>query len=563
MPQGKRPTNFHIYNELQKAISSLVRTKPGKRDYQKEFFCENGGAFGYEFIPKAFQHGLIESKTPECVSASEVLLYQKAQEELLIQAIPFAERALELQGFPGTLHILKNCRDSEGHIYGAQENYEVEIARGFRLHMLKGGLVLLFPLVILLTTFLLSELIIGFVILLVLTSLWFLTLFVLNSLVLLGTVLPGPLASRFAYRVKSKAKALTNMVSEVFTDANLESHLMKVESYFSYIGIVFFTPFAWLWHLTGFREQRRKLTAFFASRIIFSGAGTLMEDGSFCLAEKAVAVKSLMRNDGWVSARVLFDTGNLLKKVSFSSLNLLTLKKLDYFELFKQKQRLQYGMSDSNCAQLAEYLKIGITQLVLELSEKGVFHDAPALKDPISAIKAINSDPSLKVKVDLKNGQSMTALEIQHYYLNQVKEHFRRDSVASLEHRELVQHWEMVLIHLEKAPDKLIGRIDWVSKKYLLHTAGEGLDYEAIKKIDLAYHQLGSGYYAILEAEEVGEQLVAKDEVLEATIKPSSASQAKRRSNFIKNPLYEGKSVIISWDCVHVGPFLTGKVISL
>ena len=548
---------------MQKAISSLVKTKPGKRDYQKEFFCENGGAFGYEFIPKAFQHGLIESKTPECVSASEVLLYQKAQERLLIQAIPLAEHALSLQGFPGKLQILKNCRDSEGHIYGAQENYEVEIAQGTSLLLLRLGLVILFPLVILLTGFMLFELTLGFAALFLLTALWFFSLLVLNSLALAATAFPGVFGSTSGYGLKAKARSLSNLASKVLNDSNFESNLMKVESYFSYVGIIFFTPFAWLWNLTGFLKQRRQLTAFFASRIIFSGAGTLLEDGSFCLAEKAVAVKSLMRKDGWVSARVLFDTGNLLKKVSFSSLNLLTLKKLDYLELFKRKQRLQYGMSDSNCAQLAEYLKIGLTQMVLELAEQGVFYDAPVLKDPIAAIKSINSDPSLKATVPLKNGQAISALELQRYYLDRVKSHFKKGAVSSLEHRELLQHWDMVLLNLEKSPDKLIGRIDWVSKKYLLHTAGDGLGYQSKKKIDLAYHQLGDGYFAILEKEHVGEKLVDEEEVQEATIKPSSASQAKRRSNYIKNPLYEGKSVIISWDCVHVGPFLTGKVISL
>ena len=506
---------------------------------------------------------MIEGKTPECVSASELLLYQKAQEETLIKAIPLAEQALEQQGFPGTLKILKNCRDAEGHIYGAQENYEVEIASGTNFQILKIGLVLLFPLVILLSAFLLSELVLGFLVLLLLAILWFLFLFILNSLTLACIALPGIFGKQSAYRLKIKTQAFSARVSDIFSDSKLESNLMKVESYFSYVGIVFFTPFAWLWRYAGFSRQREKLTAFFASRIIFSGAGTLLEDGSFCLAEKAVAVKSLMRQNGWVSARVLFDTGNLLKKVSFSSLNLLTFKKPEYLQLFKKKQRLQYGMSDSNCAQFAEYLKIGLTQMILELAEQGIFDDAPVLKNPISAIKSINSDPSLKVKAEIKNGPPLTAIELQRYYLERVKTHLKENSISSLEHRELLGHWDMVLAKLENAPDKLIGRIDWISKKYLLHTAGDGLDYEAKKKIDLAYHQLGDGYYALLEAEKVGEPLVEKTEILQAMYTPSSASQAKRRSNFIKNPLYEGKSVTISWDSVHVGSFLTGEVISL
>lgn len=460
------------------------------------------------------------------------------------------------------MHILKNCRDSQGHIYGAQENYEVEIANGTRLLILKIGLLVLFPLVVFLTLFLLSELILGFFALLSSAILWFLILLVLNILVLLGIALPK-LFGRAAHHGKRNARLLSNRVSDFFAEENIESNIMRIESYLSYVGVIFFTPFALLWRVTGFTKQRQQLTAYFASRIIFSGAGTLLPDGSFCLAEKATAVNALMRSNGGVAARVLFDTGNLLKKVSFTSLSLLSLKRLDYFGLFKRKQRLQYGMSDSNCAQLAEYLKIGLTQLVLQLAEQDVFCDAPVLKNPILAIKTINADPSLKVKVETNEAAPMSGLELQRYYLNRVKTHMRKNSLTSLEHRELIEYWEMVLSNLEKSPEKLIGRIDWISKKYLLQTAGRDLPYEARKKIDLAYHQLGDGYYASLEKEQVGEQLVEEAEILEATKKPSSSSQARRRSNFIKNPLYEGESVIISWDSVHVGSFLTGKVISL
>src|SRR5690606_39271370 len=42
----------------------------------------------------------------------------------------------------------KNCRDAGGNIYGAQENYDVELARGARLWIWRAGIALLTPLVI-------------------------------------------------------------------------------------------------------------------------------------------------------------------------------------------------------------------------------------------------------------------------------------------------------------------------------------------------------------------------------------------------------------------------------
>ena len=42
--------------------------------------------------------------------------------------MPAAERELSSRGFPGQLGLLKNCRDARGHCYGAQENYDAQIA---------------------------------------------------------------------------------------------------------------------------------------------------------------------------------------------------------------------------------------------------------------------------------------------------------------------------------------------------------------------------------------------------------------------------------------------------
>jgi proteasome accessory factor A len=111
-------------------------------------FTENGGAFYYEMLPHAVDGGLIEMATPECRSPAQLLLYQRAQERLLTDALPGAQLSLALDGHRGELSLLKNCRDGFGHIYGPQENYEAELGGPVALFAFRAGLILLLPLLL-------------------------------------------------------------------------------------------------------------------------------------------------------------------------------------------------------------------------------------------------------------------------------------------------------------------------------------------------------------------------------------------------------------------------------
>ena len=145
-PGFERPRNSVVYEALRFGIRNCVHTKSSERDsIQEQFFVENGGSFNYEHQPFMPLDGLIEGATPECSGAGELLLYQRSQEALLKKALPYASEYLKETGYFGDLGLIKNCRDSEGHIYGAQENYEANLASGFRLFLYRLGLLLFLP----------------------------------------------------------------------------------------------------------------------------------------------------------------------------------------------------------------------------------------------------------------------------------------------------------------------------------------------------------------------------------------------------------------------------------
>src|SRR6267143_1868276 len=80
-------------------------------------------------------------------------------------------------------------------------------------------------------------------------------------------------------------------------------------------------------------------------------------------------------------------------------------------------RRLHVIVGDSNMSEIATYLKIGTTALVLDMIEDGFFDRDYSLQSPVQAIRDISHDPTLREAIKLKDGRSMTALQMQLEYL--------------------------------------------------------------------------------------------------------------------------------------------------
>ena len=85
------------------------------------------GAFGTEFLEMGakfhYDVGHAEWGLPECRTAHEAAVYDKAADHLLAEALPDAEQILRQRNFRGNLFIAKNNVDSQGNTYGCHENY--------------------------------------------------------------------------------------------------------------------------------------------------------------------------------------------------------------------------------------------------------------------------------------------------------------------------------------------------------------------------------------------------------------------------------------------------------
>ncbi|HEX7842948.1 MAG TPA: proteasome accessory factor PafA2 family protein, partial [Kofleriaceae bacterium] len=302
--------------------------------------------------------------------------------------------------------------------------------------------------------------------------------------------------------------------------------------------------FLLLYRAVAFLRVRRALAGFLVTRQVFTGAGTLDRD-RLALSEKALAVRRLCRV-GMGTTLAIFDAGNLCKHLA----SLVTFEPWRYLSLFRRRQRLQLGLSDSNMAQGAEYLKVATTSLVLDLAEAGALDDLPPHPDPVRALHRVARNPDLGF-----------AIAVQREYLARAQRFVRDHPAPSLEAGDVITRWREVLDALERDPESLFGRVDWVTKRRLIEAAGATPAER--KKIDLKYHELGAGYFARLECAGLAPVLVTDAEALAARRRPPSSSPAWQRGRVMRELIGTASKVRMTWDRVRIGGPIKGRVIRL
>jgi proteasome accessory factor A len=297
-----------------------------------------------------------------------------------------------------------------------------------------------------------------------------------------------------------------------------------------------------------FRRQRRQLLAFLVSRPIIAGAGTVEADGRFGLSPRAPAIAAVNSVTA-ESFRAVYYFGHVFKAMVY----LLGGDAGAYRQTFRRRQRLQITIGDSNMAQTAEYLKIGTTLLVLDAIEAGALADAPRLRRPLRALRTLCADPDLKAQVRLNGGRSWTGLEIQRFYLDACRRFVERCPSPHPEAEEVLRLWGEALDALEHDPGELVGKLDWVTKRYLLENLGPEASVAEKRKLDFRYHELSrEGYYVQLEAAGVAPTVVEPEEVLRAVEASPDGTPATLRGRLIRQHAGAPGQVRATWNAVFI-----------
>ncbi len=161
-------------------------------------------------------------------------------------------------------------------------------------------------------------------------------------------------------------------------------------------------------------------------------------------------------------------------------------------------RRLHVITADANCSQTATFLKVGSTAFVLCMIEDDALPDPMTPRDPVRAMREVSTDLTLRRPIELAAGGSATALEIQWELYDRARkwaEAHGFDGVGGeAAGTRVLDTWELVLTGLERDPDDLADRLDWVAKRRILAGYAErhGLDWgdPRIRALALQYHDL-------------------------------------------------------------------------
>lgn len=169
----------------------------------------------------------------------------------------------------------------------------------------------------------------------------------------------------------------------------------------------------------------------------------------------------------------------------------------------RKYRRLHLILGDANMCEYATALKVGTTQLILELIARGGAPDLQ-LEQPVLAVKHISRDADLKATVRQQNGRTLSGLDIQEQYLTAAQRTLAGSDALS---DWVLQEWEKTLRQLTQERNHLVGKLDWVTKQWLLETFIReeriGWDDPWLASLDLEYHNVDPdrGLYLGLEAE--------------------------------------------------------------
>lgn len=294
---------------------------------------------------------------------------------------------------------------------------------------------------------------------------------------------------------------------------------------------------------TPFGDIVRDLTPFFVSRQVFCGAGKVGTEAPWD-DRRRVDYQLTQRAD-------FFETEVGLE----TTLKRPIINTRDEPHADPEKyRRLHVIIGDANMCEVATFLKIGTTAIVLKMIEDQFLPDL-TLQNPVAALHEVSLDITCTQTVSLADGRQLSAVQLQWEYFEHAKKYVDREDDTP-ENKEVLSRWETILVALETEPLTLHRELDWVAKYRLLaaYRERDGLDWgdSKLRAIDLQYHDVRRerGLYHRLAASGKVERLTTDEEIEAAVMEPPEDTRAYFRGRCISK--YPDAIAAASWDSLIV-----------
>ena len=215
-------------------------------------------------------------------------------------------------------------------------------------------------------------------------------------------------------------------------------------------------------------------------------------------------------------------------------------------------RRLHVIIGDANLSEVATFLKVGSTALMLCMVEDEFLPREWKLTAPVAALRKVSRDLSLREPLELADGGSATAIEIQWEFFDRARKYADAHGLEVIGGdevgEEVLRRWEAVLHALETDASALSGQLDWVAKLRLIDGYRERHELSwgdaRLAAMDLQYHDLRPEKSL---AARVGlERLVTSEEIEAAVTTPPPDTRAWFRGECLRR--FPDAVVAANWD---------------
>jgi len=216
-------------------------------------------------------------------------------------------------------------------------------------------------------------------------------------------------------------------------------------------------------------------------------------------------------------------------------------------------RRLHVIVGDANLSEVSTLLKVGTTALVLAMIEDDFLPREFRFLSPVSAMRRVSYDTSLREPLELADGSTITALDVQWELLDRARKYAEEAGLECLGAdtavgADIVARWEAVLTQLEADPMGLSEQLDWVAKYRLLEGYRDRHDLEwddaRLSAMDLQYHDLrpAKSLFSRLPVD----RITTDDEVDDAIVNPPPDTRAFFRGRCLAK--WGDDIVAANWD---------------
>lgn len=295
----------------------------------------------------------------------------------------------------------------------------------------------------------------------------------------------------------------------------------------------------------------RVLIPFLVTRQVFAGAGKVGSEAShssqscYQVSQRADFIENLFGLET-MYARPIVNT------------------RAEHHADARRFRRLHVIIGDANMCEVASFLKLGTTQIVLQMMEDGFLSDDWSLKDPVQAVRRISINPD--TLIEMGDGRKLTAVQVQRLFLEKA-ESFKGSAGAAVipDYEKILSLWTDVLdgldglrlssdFHIEDDPGELLGKLDWVLKLWLVNryrkARDNAWDHPLLPVLDLQYHRMDNleGLFYKLQRDGMTARVCDDEEISLYVDRAPDDTRAYFRSRCIQK--FAREMFLLNWEVI-------------